>query len=370
MPWAVTSYMQESLITVSGTVRTTTNVIVPASPIPSAITTVTKTSSDTGVHLTKVEILLPSTAPIATITPAPSNQSALSTYYYVPVTYTPPAKCNATWEFIKPCAMEVPDEVTSQLTPWSTITSSTSYTYSWTSSVDATTEIDAILYPTDIADHVYYFASLFNMPEPIRHCTQPTTRQGLPTITFPPGPSRVQIVKPTTGVSEYAYCEDGDYWIWGGTAGKWPLTRRQTAIVAIFSFIYLLFIIVGVWENVNNFKSLMRGQKAHLGLPHKWVMPTLGLIYIFLGPSWEARTEDDQCILWTRWKEMPKGEKIRLYFQYAWRWTYPPILGAEPYCIWGGLVFRKALVKKRESERLIATSVEPTKEASDDHIIL
>lgn len=206
-PWVVTSYMQESFITAPGTtLATSTNFIVPASPVPPALAT--ETIIETGddyVRLTKIHILLPPTVKVATTTLAPSSQSSLPTYYHVPITYTPQSKCSATWEYVTIVQILVPPEVRPQLVPWTIITSSTTYRSPWGTltgtDISASTEIDAVLYPTDVADDVYFSASLFALPNQIRSCEHPAISQ--PTTTYPPGPSRAVPTKPVTGVSTY-----------------------------------------------------------------------------------------------------------------------------------------------------------------------
>ena len=182
--------MQESFITAPEMAMTTsTSSIVPAHPSlsPSALISVTRAELNYGSGRPyDVELLLPRHAQIAVpaTTAAPLNQSRSSTYYYVPVTYTPPKKCNASWELITLANIEVD----SLPKPWSTFTTSN-------------TEIAAILHPTDVANIDYLSASLFNMPNRIRSCQHPATSS--PTITYPAGPSRTVPIKPTTGVSKY-----------------------------------------------------------------------------------------------------------------------------------------------------------------------
>lgn len=49
-----------------------------------------------------------------------------------------------------------------------------------------------------------------------------------------------------------------------------------------------------------------------------------------MGPTYKAKSEEEQEILKARWLELKSGEKLKLYLKWGMKWSYPDVLGTEP----------------------------------------
>jgi hypothetical protein len=322
-PYIVTTYVvlsvetydyayTDKFTTVPESLYTYTQDVVPATGV-SAITTITTDSEFT--HVTVVEIVVPTGSPI----PNPTYDStALDTSYVVPITYSPLPTCTSqNWTFTTNVPIFIPDIVA--ITPVSTSVSATTYTYAHYNP-SPTTDLVAVLNPTDVNSADLASASSDYMPygmsycyTPTSYCVTPTGSAAECTTTFVYDESNSQ-----NNNEYYGYYDDNN----------WVLPIILISVLVPVGW-FLIWLLVGLWESWMSFKGLMLGQHRKRGLPYAWCC----ISFIFLcwvGPTYKAKSAEEQAELLEKWKAMKKGEKFKLWLKWGFRWKYPDMLGDEP----------------------------------------
>lgn len=335
-PYLITSYLELSVYTRTGTTRTgittrseslityTEEVQLPATvtAAPAAITTYT-TADSYYTHVSVVNVVLSKgvgeTIPYATYKTDTETINSYYTTYMVPVTYHAPASCAATsWDFVATVSVYVPPPVRTLITP-ATITTTVS-TYSVAHlNPSPTTRVYVILDPKDVdVDDLSSASSSYATQNPrITRCTSPTSSSALATSTGSSGSSSGSTSSSSGYYSGY-YSDDGWY--------------RTYLIIAIAIPVgwTVLFLFLGLLESFISFKGLMLGQQRKRGLPYSWCCIIVWTL-CFTGPTYKARSVEEQAVLKEKWAEMGFGTKLKLWFKWGFRWKYPvDLLGAEP----------------------------------------
>lgn len=323
-PYIVTTYVvlstytyedafTERSTTIPADIETYTQIVAaPTTPV-SALTTITTDSSYT--HVTILEVVLPTgTAPSY----SSYDTAALSTSYLVPITYTPLPSCTSqNWTFTTNVPVYVPDMVV--LPPVTTYISASTQTYAHYNPTP-TTDIIAVLNPTDVNAEDLADASSEYMPYYMSYCYTPTTYCSTPT-------SGAAVCTPTftyDSSSEYSSSYYGyDYY-----DNHW---LRDLILICVLVPVgwFLIWLLIGLWESWMSFKGLMLGLHRKRGLPYSWCCISI-LFLCWVGPTYKAKSVEEQAILKERWDAMGKREKLRLWLRWGFRWKYPDCCGEEP----------------------------------------
>ena len=320
-PYLVTSYAEESLVTYPGyievgytteaqSVYTVTQEIVPTvTPIPSAITTYTQKPEYT--HLTVIQVILPPGSGTEPTIDYAAYSTSIYTSYVVPITYSKPDSCTgANWTYTTNVPVWIPQAVETQLAPVTVSASATTYSYDHLVPTPVTVMI-AVLNPTDVNADDLASASSSYIPYQVKLCESPTTECSQALCTSDSSPS-------DTGPSQY----DDSYY---------NSYVRQLIIIAVCVPVgwILLWLILGMWENWASFKGIMLGQQRKRGVPYSWCCVNI-IFLCFTGPTYMAKSEEEQAALLERWKEMKAGQKFKLWMRWGFKWKYPDMLGPEP----------------------------------------
>jgi hypothetical protein len=322
-PYVVTSYVELSIYTVedyitSGsqtvvaeyTYTNTEDVIPTVTPIPSAISTYTEESIYT--HVSIIEIVLPPGSGSEPTIDYAAYSTSLDTIYVVPVTYTAPATCTGeNWTFTTTVPVLVPNIVATQLSPVTVSASATTYSY-LNYNPTPTTAMIAVLNPTDVDPDDLASASSSYMPYEISYCESPTTYCAEATCT-----------SSSTSVSGDGY---GNYNSYNYDTMIQPLIL--ICVLVPVGWI-LLWLIIGLLESWASFKGLMLGKQRKRGLPYAWCCVNI-LFLCWVGPTYKAKSVEEQSELLEKWKAMKMGEKLKLWLKWGFRWKYPDMIGPEP----------------------------------------
>jgi len=321
-PYLVTTYVVLSVYTEDGftNIRTTvpeslytyTDAVVPATPV-SAITTITTAAEYADV--TMLEVVVPSGSPISYN--YDSESSFVETSYVVPVTYTPDPTCTSqNWTFTTNVPVYVPDIVS--LTPVTTSFSATTYSYLHLNPTP-TTDLVAVLNPTDVNADDLASASSEYAPYGMSYCYTPTTY--CPTASA------------ATCTTTFAYDDSSSTYDGGYDDGYYDGDNYVRDIVLICVLVpvgwFLIWLLIGLWESWMSFKGLMLGQHRKRGLPYSWCC--ISIIFLcWVGPTYKAKSAEEQAELLEKWKAMKKREKFKLWMKWGFRWKYPDMIGEEP----------------------------------------
>lgn len=340
-PYIVTSYVEESLYTYgvpetrrsttySAEVETLTIPIVPnATPAANAIKTLTDTSAY--AHVTIIEVVLP---PGSGHRPTTSYNYATTTSqqtsYVVPITYTPLPTCTGTaqnWTYITNVPIYLPSIVASVISPSALTTSASTYTH-YDDSIDAYTIIQAIMNPSDVAADALASASSNYEPYSMSYCYTPTTActtylatsSCKPTWAYPRYSSSGSNYGHADPYDSPSYCDGYGY-----------CGYRAVIIIAICVPVgwFLLWLFIGLLESWLSFKGLMLGKSRKRGVPYAWCCISIFFLCC-TGPTYKAKSTEEQTRLAAMWKEMEFGKKLALWFKWGFRWKYPNMLGEEP----------------------------------------
>lgn len=336
-PYVVTSYIEESIYiypaetyrstTYSAETETYTIAVVPnATPATNAIKTITDTSAY--AHVTIIEVVLPSGAGHRPTTSYnyDATTTALYTNYVVPVTYTPHASCTGTaqnWTYVTNVPIVVPSIAASQVAPATVTTSASTYTYA-DDRISAETEVYAILNPTDVPADMLSSASKSYEPYSMSYCYTPTTTCStvLETATCTPTWQYPSTRYTSSSSSYYDYYCDG----LDSSCGD----RTILLIVILVPVLWVvLWLFLGFLESWLSFKGLMLGKQRKRGVPYSWCC----ISFLFLcctGPTYKAKSAEEQERLKAVWAEMGMGKKLGLWFKWGFRWKYPDVLGEAP----------------------------------------
>lgn len=324
-PYIVTSYVVVSVYTYDAgytdrfttypeSLETLTQDVVPATDV-SAITTITNSAY---TDVTILEVVVPTGKAISY--DYNYDVTSLETTYIVPITYSALPTCTSqNWTWATTVSISIPYLVSP--TPVSTSLSTMTYFYA-NGNPAPTSEVVALLNPTDV-DAVYY-ASLSSdyRPYEATYCYTPTSYCETPVITGSAAECTTTFVYDSKNSQNhnkyYGYYDDN----------SWILPLVLIAVLVPVGW-FLIWLIVGLWESWMSFKGLMLGQHRKRGLPYAWCC----ISFIFLcwvGPTYKAKGIEEQAELLEKWKAMKKREKFRLWLKWGFRWKYPDMLGEEP----------------------------------------
>jgi len=314
-PYFVTTYIELSVYTEDGftnsrttipeTIYTETEAVVPATPV-SAIATITTAAEYT--HVTILDVVVASGKPVS----YNYDSTYIDTSYVVPVTYTPDPTCTGhNWTYTTNVPVYVPGIVS--LSPVTVSSSATTYSYLHYNPTP-TTNLVAVLNPTDVNADDLASASSEYAPYGISYCYTPTTycptaSAATCTTTFAYDESRYDS-------EAYNYYDDG---------------LRPLILICVLVPVgwMLIWLMIGLWESWMSFKGLMLGMHRKRGLPYAWCCISF-LFLCWTGPTYKAKSAEEQAELLEKWKAMKKREKFKLWMKWGFRWKYPDVLGEEP----------------------------------------
>jgi hypothetical protein len=317
-PYIVTNYVELSINTDSGyteseyaqpaTMFTQTFFVTPVTTPFTPLQTYTAVSEYN--DLTVIDIVLP-TGVANQITDIPS---LLETSYVVPITYTPSAACNQSWTFSTNVPVFVPSQVHLPAATLSTSVSTDTYMY-FDTKPTTFTNIIAVVNPTDIDAGDLASASSINEPYGLDACYTPTTYCETIAASATCTPTFI----PSNDLQDYYYDDGYDYWY------------RQMILIAVLVPVgwILLWLIIGLWESWMSFKGVMLGLHRKRGLPYAWCCVSIFFLCC-VGPTYRAKSAEEQAVLLERWNAMKKREKFGLWIRWGFRWKYPDMLGDEP----------------------------------------
>ena len=321
-PYIVTNYVELSIYTESGytesdytqsaTSYTETFIGTPVTTPFSPLSTYTADSNYD--DLTIINVVIPSgVAKEITI-----GDSSVQTSYVVPITYTPSATCSQNWTFTTDVPIYLPSQVQLPAMTLSTAVTTDTYLY-YDLRPTPTTNIVAVLNPTDVDAGDLASASSYNEPYGLSYCYTPTTycatsssTSAICTPTF--------VYDSTSSESGYDSSDDlYDYWY------------RQMILIAVLVPVgwIVLWVIIGLWESWMSFKGVMLGLHRKRGLPYAWCCVSIFFLCC-VGPTYKAKSAEEQAVLLERWNAMKKREKFKLWMKWGFRWKYPDMLGDEP----------------------------------------
>ncbi|CZR56413.1 uncharacterized protein PAC_06301 [Phialocephala subalpina] len=320
-PYIVTSYVVLSVYTEDGftnsrttypeSLYTYTRPVVPATPV-NAITTITTDASY--AEVTIVDIVVESGSRVSYT--YNTDSTYLDTSYVVPVTYTPDATCTSqNWTFTTNVPIYIPDIVS--LTPVTTSLSATTYSYLGYRPTP-TTDVIAVLNPTDVNADDLASASSEYAPYGMSYCYTPTTY--CPTASG------------ATCTPTFTYDSSSSSSYYSGSYDSYYDSQiRDIILIAVLVPVgwWLIWLIIGFWESWMSFKGLMLGQHRKRGLPYSWCCISI-LFLCWTGPTYKAKSVEEQARLAEQWKEMKAGQKFKLWMKWGFRWKYPDVLGEEP----------------------------------------
>jgi len=327
-PYIVTSYVVLSVYTESAytyyggrstepeSYRTYTDGV--AKPTASVSVLSTMTESAAYADVTIVYEVLESGSPVSR-TYASNDLSAVYTSYVVPITYSADSTCSGqSWTLSTNVPVTLPAIITP--TPVTAITSTTTYPYGYYKEPQQTYVV-AVLNATDVDASQVASASSYYAPSYMEYCYTPTTTCSTPTGTA--AQCKTTFVYDSSSSSSGSRYYD-DYY-----SDHYWLTPLILICVLVPVGWFLLWLIVGLLESWMSFKGLMLGQHRKRGLPYAWCC--ISIIFLcWTGPTYKAKSPEEQAVLLERWKEMKKGEKFKLWMKWGFRWKYPTMLGEEP----------------------------------------
>ncbi|KAL2074372.1 hypothetical protein VTL71DRAFT_8150 [Oculimacula yallundae] len=329
-PYIVTSYVVLSVTTYSATTYTgyTYTETAPESTFtrtryvakPTGSVTALSTVTSAGyADVTIVYEVLASGSPITYS--RNTDESNIHTTYVVPVVYTPDSTCTGqSWTFSTNVPVTVPAIVTP--TPVSVTTSATTNAYGYGGDPQRTYVV-AVLNPTDVAVSQISYASSYYAPNYMSYCYTPTT-----TCYTPVGTAAVCTPTFVYDRSSSSY-RGGSSSTYDDYYDNYYLTPLILICVLVPVGWFLLWLIVGLFESWMSFKGLMLGQHRKRGLPYAWCC--ISIIFLcWTGPTYKAKSPEEQAVLLERWKEMKAGEKFKLWMKWGFRWKYPTVLGEAP----------------------------------------
>lgn len=332
-PYVVTSYIEISTYTYRGLTRsyttypeslqTYTNEVLPPATITNAITTITQ-SDYYDPQVTIVNVVLPAgVGSSSTYDYADYSRSYTSTKYVLPYTFTPRASCTGqNWTFVTDLPITVPSIIRSLITPVTIKPSATTWT-NYNDRITRTTNYLAVLNPTDVAQDDLAYALSYAEPYGLSRCYTPTTT----CYTYPS-----ETCTPTfaydygSGSSSSSGGRYNDYYGYGYDNYIVPLILICVLVPVGW---FILWFIIGLWESWMSFKGLMLGKQRKRGLPYSWCCISW-LFLCWVGPTYKAKSAEEQVVLADRWKELKAGEKFKLWLKWGLRWKYPDVLGEAP----------------------------------------
>lgn len=347
-PYIVTKYVEEtatytyrgytqSSSTILPSVDISTKTVVPTDTPTNGLRTVTDSTSY--AEVTIIEILLPpGSAPKITSSSLDLYGTddayvlAQSTRYVVPVTYTPLASCTSrysgqSWALTTNIPISIPFPVRGAITPLSLLASTSTYTDNY-DKLSLITSQYAVLNPTDIPSAALASALSLYEPNGLANCYTPTT--ACYTVTYAEGEREATCRHTFTYDSNYRSTFSGnDPYPEGYTRdSRWRVYSILILVLAPFTWL-LFFFLLGLLESYLSFKGLMLGKHRKRGVPYTWCCVSLFTLCC-VGPTYKAKSAEEQVILGERWKEYKKREKFKLWVKWGLKWKYPDVLGEAP----------------------------------------
>ncbi|KAH6719747.1 hypothetical protein BKA61DRAFT_593427 [Leptodontidium sp. MPI-SDFR-AT-0119] len=330
-PYIVTSYVVLSVYTESAFTYLRGSTTIPESVYtytsnvakPTAAVSVLSTLTESAAYadVTVVYEVLESGSPVSR-TPASDYLTGVYTSYFIPITYSAASTCSGQdWTFSTNVPVTLPAIITP--TPVTATTSTTTYPYGYYNEPQQTYVV-AILNATDVdADEVAYASSLYE-PSSMAYCYTPTT-----TCSTPTGSAAKCTATWVYDTSSSSSGSGSGYYYGDYHSDRYWLTPLILICVLVPVGWFLLWLIIGLLESWMSFKGLMLGQHRKRGLPYAWCC--ISIIFLcWTGPTYKAKSPEEQAVLLERWKEMKKGEKFKLWMKWGFRWKYPTMLGEEP----------------------------------------
>ncbi|KAK3988675.1 hypothetical protein QBC44DRAFT_397524 [Cladorrhinum sp. PSN332] len=296
---------------------------------PTAKPTSSYTSTQTYYDLEVVSMFLePGSVPESElIDRSATTTGPYSEDYVVAVTYTAPSSCPTAFTVVTHTALyNLPSAVTAHLNPTSTAVSvytrlrtSKEFTY-MTKFVDPSA-LPATMVPvaTEGFDYSYY----------IKNCRNPTATgaayYGPSGYGYDSDSDDDSSSSSSRSKSKSSKCDDSYY---GYSYRFYSTCDIQIWIIVVATVLPSLFVL-GFLESFFWFRRLMCGKKAlRLGTVC-WCLMSLWVTCITR--SQHGRTQEDQKELTAKWKAMPFGTKMKLWFKWGFRHKYPvELLGAYP----------------------------------------
>lgn len=324
-PYIVTTYVELSVYTDDGftdlettvpeSVYTYTEAVVPATPV-SAIATLTASAEYADVTI--LEVVVESGSPV---TQNDYDSTYIETSYVVPITYTPDPTCTSqNWTYTTNVPVYVPDIVS--LTPVTISSSATTISYLYYNPTP-TTDLVAVLNPTDVNADNLASASSEYMPYGMSYCYTPTSYCASGTASAASCTTTFTFDDSNDG-SNPAY--NGGYY--DDDDNRWVLDIILICVLVPVGW-FLIWLLIGLWESWMSFKGLMLGQHRKRGLPYAWCCISV-LFLCWVGPTYKAKSAEEQTELLEKWKAMKKREKFKLWMKWGFRWKYPDMIGEEP----------------------------------------
>ena len=323
-PYIVTNYVELSIFTEAGYTEFETTMtaqpytytidVTPDVTPFSALSTYTADSDYTDV--TVIEVVLPTSA--AQEITADFTADALETSYVVPITYTPSATCSQNWTFTTTVPVYIPDGVVlPPVTVSTSVTLETFLDYKPTPS----SQVIAVVNPTDIASDDLASASSLAEPFGMSYCYTPTsycptTASATCTPTFAYDPSTA---------SNNFHSDPSSFFY---DNNSWLAPIILIAVLVPVGWI-LIWLIIGLVESWLSFKGVMLGLHRKRGVPYAWCCISIFFLCC-VGPTYKAKSAEEQAVLRERWNAMKKREKLKLWAKWGFRWKYPEMLGDEP----------------------------------------
>lgn len=301
------AYTDTETLTVNPTVTPT------ASPVSS------RTSTYTYDDLEVVRLYLPAGAVADSdiLTTTSTRQSGIYTQYAIPITWTAPSSCPTPFTVVTVRQVDIPYQVTAQISAAST---AVSY-YTNTRSKSTYTYITYIINPTAIPATQVNPTSNYYYTNYVQSCRNPTATGGAEYY----GPSYT--ARGGSGSGSASGGSDDDDWDWTVCSALTGCVGLATWVIVIATILPTIFVL-GFIESYFWFRRMMLGKSAlRLGTVC-WC--ALSLWFILLTRKSPTRNGEDQALLKQYWATLGAGERIKLWFKWGFRWRYPVELLGNP----------------------------------------
>lgn len=336
-PYVVTNYIHVSVKTIKGSTDeygytlsdvkyTYTDKVVQATPI-SPIATITGTTDYADVTVLNLVVDSTLRSSYSKIDYLNYDTTYISTIFLIPITYIPDVTCTGqNWIYTSNVPVDLPAIVT---LPAATLSTSATTYYRQHYKPTAYTSVYGILNVSDIASTYLASASSYNRPQPMTNCYTPSITCKVPTITG-------EVPRcTTTWVWEYPTHDRHNHTNWDGYYDDYDYEDHWLRDIILISVLCpvgwcLIWLVVGFLESWLSFKGLMLGKHRKRGLPLAWCCISC-LFLCWSGPTYKAKSVEEQTRLAELWKEMTAWKKFKLWIKWGFRWKYPvDILGEAP----------------------------------------
>ena len=232
----------------------------------------------------------------ATLSATPTTVTSID--FSMPVTMTAPASCPTVFTVTTSASINIPSQVTAQISPTSVETSSSTTTYGNTVYMFETWYLSASAAPfTSTSDYYYrsYIADCSTPPAPYR--TGSTYSEG-------GSNSNDDSSSGYDGCYSYYYCHT-PLWTW----------------VIVIATVIPSLLLLGFLESWFWFRRLMVGKSAMRCGTICWVL--ISLWVLCLTRMQDRRSAEDQKLLAEKWKAMSSGAAFKAWWKWGFRRRYP-----------------------------------------------